>query len=62
MINGRQQYGLTSLAKFMVKEAWNNLTKGFWLYLDASELKANKKVLKDMSMTDYSTSACHLMT
>ncbi|HGS5456328.1 TPA: serine protease [Vibrio cholerae] len=46
MINGRQQYGLTSLAKFMVKEAWNNLTKGFWLYLDASELKANKKSIE----------------
>ncbi|WP_181314778.1 S1 family peptidase [Photobacterium phosphoreum] len=45
-INAYQQYGLTSLAKYFVKEAWNKEEKSFWLYLDVSNLKANKKSIE----------------
>jgi hypothetical protein len=41
-INAPQQYGSTSLALYLCKEAWGNDVKSFWLYLDASTLVAKK--------------------
>ncbi|CAH6865710.1 conserved hypothetical protein [Vibrio chagasii] len=39
IINAHQQHGLSSLAKYMVKRAWELEEKSFWLYLDINELK-----------------------
>lgn len=38
-IKAPPQYGLTCLARFLVKEAWASKNREFWLYLDARELK-----------------------
>ncbi|QYJ91557.1 S1 family peptidase [Shewanella halotolerans] len=43
IIKSRQQYGATSLAHYLVKEAWCAEQPSFWLYLDASHLKPHKK-------------------
>lgn len=43
IINARQQYGLSSLAKYLVKHAWERPEKFFWLYLDINEFKAHTK-------------------
>ncbi|PMG74974.1 hypothetical protein BCU84_16800 [Shewanella sp. 10N.286.51.B7] len=42
IIHAPQQYGLTSLAHYLCKSAWENSEKSFWLYLDASSLQAKK--------------------
>jgi len=40
IIRAKQQYGLTSLSHYLIKEAWNNnIQPSFWLHLDANELK-----------------------
>lgn len=46
LIRSRQQYGATSLAHFLIKEAWDNENPSFWLYLDANQLKPYKKEIK----------------
>ena len=44
MIRARQQFGLTSLARYLVKEAWAGADKpSYWLYLDANDLKPHTK-------------------
>ncbi|WP_153914011.1 S1 family peptidase [Shewanella sp. TC10] len=43
IIKSRQQYGATTLAHYLIKEAWCCETPSFWLYLDASKLKPHKK-------------------
>lgn len=43
IIRARQQYGLTSLSHFLIKERWNDKLPSFWLYLDAGELKPHEK-------------------
>ncbi len=39
VIKAQQQFGLTSLAHYLIKEAWNHQKSSFWLYLDANKLK-----------------------
>lgn len=39
VVTAMQQYGLTCLAHYLVKEAWVNTNPSFWLYLDVNELK-----------------------
>lgn len=46
VIKSRQQYGATSLAHYLIKEAWSNENPSLWLYLDASTLKPNKKEIE----------------
>lgn len=43
VIRARQQFGLTCLAHYFVKEAWSNEIPSFWLYIDANELKPHAK-------------------
>lgn len=43
IINARQQYGLSSLAKYIVKNAWERPEKSFWLYLNINELKPHTR-------------------
>ncbi|WP_059018958.1 S1 family peptidase [Vibrio coralliirubri] len=43
VIRAKQQYGLTSLAKYMIKKAWSSETPSFWLYLDVNLLKPHLK-------------------
>jgi len=43
VIKAQQQFGLTSLAHYLIKEAWNNQKPSFWLYLDANKLKPHLK-------------------
>jgi hypothetical protein len=45
-IKARQQYGATSLAHYLINEAWNAESPSFWLYLDSSKLKPHKKVVE----------------
>lgn len=40
-IRALPQYGLTCLAKYLAKEAWQKDKREFWLYLDAKVLKPN---------------------
>lgn len=59
VIEARQQFGLTSLAHYMVKEAWLSQTPSFWLYLNSNELKPHTKeidkhvsrILKSLSLS-----------
>lgn len=46
LIQARQQYGLTSLSHYLIKEAWNNTKPSFWLYIDANEVKPYPKELE----------------
>lgn len=39
IINARHQYGLTSLARYLVKEAWVRDKSSLWLYIDAGSIK-----------------------
>lgn len=55
IIQARQQFGLTSLAHYFVKEAWIQPKSTFWLYLDSNELKPHineidKKVLSKLKV------------
>lgn len=43
VIKAKQQYGLTSLAKYMIKRAWSSEVPSFWLYLDVNTLKPHSK-------------------
>jgi len=47
MIKAPPQYGLTSLAHFLVREAWRSSENAFWLYLSASELQPNAASIDD---------------
>ncbi|CAK1692622.1 Trypsin [Vibrio crassostreae] len=49
IIRAKQQYGLTSLAKYMIKKAWNSETSSFWLYLDVNFLKPHLKEINKYS-------------
>jgi len=59
VIKARQQYGLTSLAHYLINEAWKNNTPTFWLYLDASKLSIHTNeirkyidnILKDIKLS-----------
>lgn len=46
IIRARQQYGLTCLSKFLVKEAWTKDHSSCWLYLDAEELKPYRQEIE----------------
>lgn len=46
LIQARQQYGLTSLSHYLIKEAWNNEKPSFWLYIDANEIKPYPKEIE----------------
>ncbi|CZF85016.1 S1 family peptidase [Grimontia marina] len=47
VINSYQQHGLSSLAKYITKKAWESDVRSFWLYLDVNDLKPhNKDILK----------------
>lgn len=46
LIQARQQYGLTSLSHYFIKEAWNNSQSAFWLYIDANEIKPYPKEIE----------------
>lgn len=46
VIQARQQFGLTCLAHYLVKEAWINEKPSFWLYLDANKLKPHTMEIK----------------
>lgn len=53
IIKARQQYGLTTLSHYLVKEAWMHSQPSLWLRLDANELKPhtseiNKYVLEKL--------------
>lgn len=41
LIKAPPQHGLTCLALFLVREAWFEAEKSFWLYLNAEDLKPN---------------------
>ncbi|WP_300179150.1 serine protease [uncultured Aliivibrio sp.] len=43
VIQSRQQFGLTSLAKYLVKKAWEYKDRSFWLYLDVNDINRHKK-------------------
>ncbi|MGE6318480.1 S1 family peptidase [Shewanella baltica] len=43
IIKGRQQYGATCLAHYLINYAWNQVEPSFWLYLDANKLKPHTK-------------------
>lgn len=43
LIQARQQFGLTCLAHYLVKEVWTDTKPSYWLYLDANELKPHTK-------------------
>jgi hypothetical protein len=43
IIKARQQYGATTLAHYLIHEAWIAENTSFWLYLDSSRLKPHKK-------------------
>ncbi|PHR95166.1 MAG: hypothetical protein COA68_17560 [Oceanobacter sp.] len=46
VIKSRQQYGATSLAHYLVNQAWANESPSFWLYLDSSKLKPHRKAIE----------------
>jgi hypothetical protein len=46
IIKSRQQYGSTTLAHHLIKEAWCHETPSLWLYLDASKLKPHKRSIE----------------
>jgi len=50
VIMARQQYGLTSLAHYLIKDAWIN-NNDFWLYLDVSELKPHTNEIEKIVQT-----------
>lgn len=41
VIKAPPQYGLTCLAKYLVRQAWRKPNREFWLFLDANLLKPN---------------------
>ena len=43
VIRARQQFGLTCLAHYFIKEAWVNEKPSFWLYIDSNELNPHAK-------------------
>lgn len=50
IINANQQSGLSSLARYMIKEAWESAGHSFWFYLDVNDLKPyTKDVLKHVN-------------
>ncbi len=46
IIKAREQYGLTTLSHFLVKEAWCNDKPSLWLRLDANKLKPHTQEIK----------------
>ncbi len=57
IIKAPPQFGLTSLAHFLAKEAWNK--EKVWLYLDAKKVKRNsvdKSVIRELSSLDLKDS------
>lgn len=53
-IFAKQQFGLSSLAHYLVKEAWSRSPSSYWHYIDASTLKPHykeieKKINRDLN-------------
>lgn len=46
IIKARQQYGLSCLSRYFVKEAWTAKPHAYWLYLDASQLKPHTQEIE----------------
>ena len=60
IIKSPPQFGLTSLAHFMIKEAWNN--NQLWIYLDSQEFKSKEiekrtlRARKTLGLVDFQIS------
>lgn len=48
IIKAREQYGLTTLSNYLVKEAWNKSNPSLWLMLDANEIKPHLKEIEKL--------------
>lgn len=46
IIRAREQYGLTSLSHYLVKEAWMQENPSFWIRIDANKLKPHTVEIK----------------
>jgi hypothetical protein len=52
IIKAPPQFGLTSLAHNLIREAWRNKDSSLWLYLDASILKPHFNVIEKAANTE----------
>lgn len=46
IIKAPPQFGLTSFAHYLIREAWRNEDSSLWLYLDASSLKPHRSLIE----------------
>jgi len=46
IIKAREQYGLTTLSHYFVKEVWNTTKPSLWVRIDANKLKPHTKEIK----------------